>query len=367
MAKQTHLSPARWHAHALRLAAALALLLAFILPVPAAHAATLDACPTGSSYPTIQAAIDAAAPGDTIHVCAATFLENITVTKDLTLLGASQDGTIVDGGARGSVVTVPPGVTAAISHLTLTNGRVEPSDAVRLGQRRRRPQRGQPHPGRHQRQQQRRLHGWRHRQRARRPDDPQQHCDRQPGRNGCGYSSTTAPRKARPRCSSARPTSSTTSPPSISLNGPMTTPVPAAASTTATTASCASSRATSTATSPSALAAASRTAKARASTRSCGSPLRSSAATTPSAAAASAPTPRRTSPRTSISGNQARGASADQADGLGGGIRSTGTLRVANSTVSGNYASGLSAARQGLAVASTPTTGAMPNIPTLTS
>lgn len=41
-----------------------------------------------------------------------------------------------------------------------------------------------------------------------------------------------------------------------------------------------------------------------------------------------------------ISGNQARGAS-DQADGLGGSIRNTGTLRVANSTVNGNYASGL--------------------------
>ena len=113
--------------------AVLALLLAFLLPVPTAHAATLDVCPTGAGYATIQSAIDAATPGATIRVCAATFLENITVTKDLTLLGTGQDATIVDGGARGSVVTVPPGVTAAISHLTLTNGRVEPSEAIGWG------------------------------------------------------------------------------------------------------------------------------------------------------------------------------------------------------------------------------------------
>ena len=133
MAAQTHRTPAKLHAHALRLGAALALLLAVILPVPRAQAATLDVCPTGAGYATIQAAIDAAAPGAIIHVCAATFLENITITKDLTLLGAGQDATTVDGGARGSVVTVPPGVTAAISHLTLTNGRVELSDAIGWG------------------------------------------------------------------------------------------------------------------------------------------------------------------------------------------------------------------------------------------
>ena len=133
MAAQTHRTPAKLHAHALRLGAALALLLAVILPVPRAQAATLDVCPTGAGYATIQAAIDAAAPGAVIHVCAATFLENITITKDLTLLGAGRDATTVDGGARGSVVTVPPGVTAAISHLTLTNGRVELSDAIGWG------------------------------------------------------------------------------------------------------------------------------------------------------------------------------------------------------------------------------------------
>ncbi len=133
MTAQTNCSPAPWHAHVLRLAAVLALLLAFILPVPAAHAATLDACPTDAGFALIQDAIAAAAPGDTIRLCAATFFENIVVTKDLTLLGTTQDDTIIDGGANGSVVTVLPGVTAAISHLTLTNGRVEPSDAVGWG------------------------------------------------------------------------------------------------------------------------------------------------------------------------------------------------------------------------------------------
>ena len=122
-----------WPAQAARLAAVLALLLALLLPVPAAHAATLDVCPTRAAFSTIKAAIEAAAPGDTIRLCADTFTENVVVTKDLTLLGAGRDDTVVDGGMQGSVVTVPAGVTATISHLTLTHGRVEPSEIVGWG------------------------------------------------------------------------------------------------------------------------------------------------------------------------------------------------------------------------------------------
>ena len=116
-----------------RLAAILALVLTFLLPAPPAHAATLDACPTDGGFTPLQDAINAAAPGDTIRLCVGTFHENIVVAKDLTLLGASQSDTIVDGGMQGSVVSVQAGVTATIAHLSLTHGRVEPSEIVGWG------------------------------------------------------------------------------------------------------------------------------------------------------------------------------------------------------------------------------------------
>jgi nitrous oxidase accessory protein NosD len=48
----------------------------------AAHAATVP-----GSYPTVQAAIDAAAPGSTITVARGTYVEQVVITKDVTLVG----------------------------------------------------------------------------------------------------------------------------------------------------------------------------------------------------------------------------------------------------------------------------------------
>src|SRR6188472_2792703 len=48
---------------------------------------TVGTCVAGS-YATVQSAVNAAAAGDTIKVCAGTFNEFVTINKTLTLLGA---------------------------------------------------------------------------------------------------------------------------------------------------------------------------------------------------------------------------------------------------------------------------------------
>jgi parallel beta-helix repeat protein len=58
--------------------------------------ATLEVCPSGCTYSTIQGAIDASIPGDTIEVGAGTYAENIVIGKDnLILLGTSRDEVII--------------------------------------------------------------------------------------------------------------------------------------------------------------------------------------------------------------------------------------------------------------------------------
>ncbi|HPE58533.1 MAG TPA: right-handed parallel beta-helix repeat-containing protein, partial [Bacteroidales bacterium] len=54
------------------------------------------------SYMTIQAAIDAANAGDVIEVAAGTYTENVTVNKNISLIGADAATTIIDGVQAGS-------------------------------------------------------------------------------------------------------------------------------------------------------------------------------------------------------------------------------------------------------------------------
>ncbi len=83
-------------------------------------------CTDGSApFTSIQAAIDAAAAGDRITICAGTYTEQLVLAdKDVSLQGAGVDRTIVDADNLGRALTVTGNLTRAsrISALTLRKG-----------------------------------------------------------------------------------------------------------------------------------------------------------------------------------------------------------------------------------------------------
>jgi uncharacterized repeat protein (TIGR01451 family) len=83
----------------------------------AAGAATLN---VPASYPTIQAAINAASPGDTVLIAAGTYVETLTINKQIQLQGAGPLNTIITPVNPGtSVVTVTAGGTDASHRLII--------------------------------------------------------------------------------------------------------------------------------------------------------------------------------------------------------------------------------------------------------
>lgn len=89
---------------------------------------------------TIQHALDLCAPGDTILVYPGTYVENIRLNKRGIVLGSLFlttgdpsyiNGTIIDGGAGGSVISISNGDTATtIKGFTLTNGKADEGGGI---------------------------------------------------------------------------------------------------------------------------------------------------------------------------------------------------------------------------------------------
>ena len=75
------------------------------------------------AFAVIQEGIDAIATGGTVNVAGGTYIENLTLTKDLSLEGAGPWQTTIDGNNTNSVITAYDLTTdARISGFTLTNG-----------------------------------------------------------------------------------------------------------------------------------------------------------------------------------------------------------------------------------------------------
>jgi parallel beta-helix repeat protein len=72
-------------------------------------------------YPTIQAGVLAAHPGDTVYVRKGVYAENVSISKSLTLQGEDRQYTIINGGGSGSVIHITASYVQ-VDGFTVTNG-----------------------------------------------------------------------------------------------------------------------------------------------------------------------------------------------------------------------------------------------------
>ncbi len=73
-----------------------------------------------SEYASVQAAVDASCPGDTVHLAAGTFLESVVVDRPVVVQGQGPGVSTIDGFGSGTVVSVTAGAT--LRDLTIQNG-----------------------------------------------------------------------------------------------------------------------------------------------------------------------------------------------------------------------------------------------------
>ena len=79
---------------------------------------------------TIQAAIDdpATSAGDTVHIPAGTYVENVTVDKDITLLGDGAATVLRPASLAAPALTVAPNVEATVTAMAITGDPLQPGD-----------------------------------------------------------------------------------------------------------------------------------------------------------------------------------------------------------------------------------------------
>lgn len=76
-------------------------------------------------YPTVQEGVNGADLGDRVYVRSGTYRENVVVNKTVSLLGESEENTIVDGSGEGNVVFVSAS-NVEIRGFTIQNGGKQP-------------------------------------------------------------------------------------------------------------------------------------------------------------------------------------------------------------------------------------------------
>ena len=83
-------------------------------------------------FTSVQAAIDAAAAGDVVTICSGTYTGNITISKNVSLVGSLEDTELI-GTGDGPVVTVNAGVTALLRFALVSGGTGATLEGVLVG------------------------------------------------------------------------------------------------------------------------------------------------------------------------------------------------------------------------------------------
>ena len=99
--------------------ALVALLAAGVVLGPPAEAQ--PPCHVPGDYATIQDALNDSTCA-TINVAAGTYEEHITISRDVTIRGAGEDQTVIDGGGSGRVVTISGDPVVTIKNITIQHG-----------------------------------------------------------------------------------------------------------------------------------------------------------------------------------------------------------------------------------------------------
>jgi len=123
-----------WLRASLAAAAVLALGAAAGGPARTASAGSLCVNPggTGGCFGTITAAVAAASAGDTIHIAGAgsPYLERLTISKSLSLIGDDPATTRIDGGAAGQVIRISGAIAVTLANLTIQDGQAGPGNTA---------------------------------------------------------------------------------------------------------------------------------------------------------------------------------------------------------------------------------------------